>query len=98
MLMFDEAFEAVGGRQAILGSVEVRYDLGMNFEVATFYDIGQLKKTFGSTGSEAFRSSAGLGLRYMTPIGPIGLLYGWKLSPLPGESRGSLHFSMGYTF
>ncbi len=98
MLMFDEAGDAIGGRQSILGSFEARYDLGMNFEITAFYDIGQLKETIRSAGSEAFRSSVGLGLRYITPIGPIGLLYGWKLDPLPGESSGNFHFSMGYTF
>ncbi|MFH2059425.1 MAG: outer membrane protein assembly factor BamA [Pseudomonadota bacterium] len=98
MLAFDNTGDAVGGQQAILGSIETRYDVGMNVEVTAFYDVGRLKKTFGNAGSEDFRSSVGLGLRYMTPIGPIGLLYGWKLDPLPGESSGSLHFSMGYTF
>jgi outer membrane protein insertion porin family len=40
----------------------------------------------------------GLGLRYITPIGPIGFLYGFKLDPKDGESAGRLHFAMGYTF
>ncbi|MFW5874599.1 MAG: BamA/TamA family outer membrane protein [bacterium] len=40
----------------------------------------------------------GLALRYITPIGPIGGMYGWKLDPRPGESSGAFHFSIGYTF
>ncbi|WP_300463642.1 outer membrane protein assembly factor BamA [Desulfobacula sp.] len=98
MLAFDDSGNAVGGREAILGSLEARYDLGLNVEGALFYDMGRLRKTSESISSQDFRSSVGVGLRYMTPIGPIGLLYGWKLDPLPGESSGSLHFSMGYTF
>lgn len=90
--------KAVGGRESILGSVEARYDLGLNFEVTAFYDVGAVRRAQTQGGSDDFRNSVGLGLRYMTPVGPIGLLYGWKLDPLPNESSGSIHFSMGYTF
>jgi outer membrane protein insertion porin family len=98
LLAYDAAGKAVGGREGILGSIEARYDLGLNFEAAAFYDTGSVRKTQGKSGSDGFRDSVGLGLRYMTPIGPIGLLYGWKLDPRPDESSGSFHFSMGYTF
>ncbi|MGC9324793.1 MAG: BamA/TamA family outer membrane protein, partial [Desulfomonilia bacterium] len=43
-------------------------------------------------------SSVGAGLRYITPIGPIGILYGHKLERNPSESPGRFHFSVGYTF
>lgn len=98
LLAYDSSGKAVGGREAILGSIEARYDLGLNFEATAFYDTGSIGKTQGKTDSNGFRDSVGLGLRYMTPIGPIGFLYGWKLDPQPNESSGSFHFSMGYTF
>ena len=88
----------MGGREAILGSLEARYDLGMNVEFTTFYDVGSVRKAEGRGGLDDLRSSVGVGLRYMTPIGPIGLLYGWKLDRKEGEAAGRLHFSMGYTF
>ncbi|MEN8211234.1 MAG: outer membrane protein assembly factor BamA [Thermodesulfobacteriota bacterium] len=98
LLRFDENGKAVGGREILLGSIEARYDVGMNVELALFYDIGSVARIQGSNDSESFRDSVGIGLRYMTPIGPIGFLYGWKLDPEPGESTGNFHFSMGYTF
>ena len=98
LLRYDAAGQAIGGRETILGSIEARYDLGMNFEATGFYDIGAVTKTQGKDGSDGLRDSAGIGLRYLTPIGPIGFLYGWKLDPRPDESAGSFHFSMGYTF
>ncbi len=70
----------------------------MNFEFSTFYDVGAVRKVQKKGGSDDFRGSVGIGLRYMTPIGPIGFLYGWKLDTKPDESQGVLHFSMGYTF
>ncbi|MCP4721041.1 MAG: BamA/TamA family outer membrane protein [Desulfobacteraceae bacterium] len=98
MLRFDDEGNSVGGREMILGSVEARYDLGRNLEASLFYDIGSVAQTQGRTDSESFRDSVGVGLRYQTPVGPIGFLYGWKLDPLPGESKDNFHFSMGYTF
>ena len=98
MLQYDTTNTALGGQEMILGSAEARIDLGKNIEASLFYDIGAIRKTEEPGLNESWRDSVGLGLRYQTPVGPIGLLYGWKLAPLPGESRGSFHFSMGYTF
>ncbi|MBU1343034.1 MAG: outer membrane protein assembly factor BamA [Proteobacteria bacterium] len=98
LLRIDASGQAVGGREVILGSLEARCDLGLNLELTTFYDIGTVAGTQGRSDSESFRDSVGIGLRYLTPIGPIGFLYGHKLDPKPNESAGSFHFSMGYTF
>ncbi|MBA3036908.1 MAG: outer membrane protein assembly factor BamA [Desulfobacterium sp.] len=98
LLRFDSDGNAVGGRSAISGSMEARIDLGANIEMTAFYDMGSVSKTFVEAGSDKFRSSAGLGLRYITPIGPIGILYGHKLDREKGESAGQIHFSVGYTF
>lgn len=97
-LRFDDNNDPVGGRTSILGSAEARFDLGMNFELAAFYDTGAVRDSLVDAGSDGFRSSAGLALRYITPIGPIGGMYGWKLDRKPGESPGAFHFAIGYTF
>ena len=98
MLRFDSAGDPVGGRQALSGSLEARYDLGRSFELALFVDGGSIQDALTADGTDDWRWSAGLGLRYITPIGPIGLLYGRKLDPRAGEESGQLHFSIGYTF
>ncbi len=98
MLLFDEAKDPVGGRFSMAGSLEARIDLGGNFELTTFIDAGRIKNTEFSLEDTDFRTSAGIGLRYITPIGPIGLLYGHKLDRKSGESPGRIHFSIGYTF
>ncbi len=97
-LRTDDEGDAAGGRTEILGSVEARLGLWGNIEGVTFYDIGSVQSALGEGGSNRFRSSAGAGLRYVTPIGPIGVLYGFKLDRESGESAGALHFSIGYTF
>ncbi|MGL1931963.1 MAG: outer membrane protein assembly factor BamA [Desulfotalea sp.] len=98
MLRYDNAGNSVGGKVAVVGSLEARIDLGMNLELTTFFDIGSVQDTLVDIGSDRFRSSVGLGLRYITPIGPIGLLYGHKLDRDEGESAGMVYFSIGYTF
>ena len=98
LLRYDAAGDPVGGRAALSGSFEARIDLGGNFELAPFIDTGSVRRTFDGGGSDSFRSSVGIGLRYITPIGPIGLLYGHKLDRRDGESAGRFHFSIGYTF
>jgi outer membrane protein insertion porin family len=47
---------------------------------------------------ENFRRSAGLGLRYVTPVGPITLEYGFKLDRRSDESVGAVAFSIGTIF
>ncbi|TKB25112.1 outer membrane protein assembly factor BamA [Desulfopila sp. IMCC35006] len=98
LLRFDSNGDPVGGKTAVVGNLEARIDLGRNLELATFYDMGTVQDTLLDEGSSGFRSSVGLGLRYLTPIGPIGLVYGHNLNPEDGESSGRFHFSIGYSF
>ncbi|WP_319407230.1 outer membrane protein assembly factor BamA [uncultured Desulfosarcina sp.] len=98
LLRVDNAGNPVGGKTAVVGSLEARIDLGMNLELTTFFDIGSVQHTLVEGGSDRFRSSIGIGLRYITPIGPMGLLYGHKLDPDDGESAGRFHLSIGYSF
>ena len=44
------------------------------------------------------RESAGAGLRFETPIGPIRLEYGWKLDRREGASDGEAHLAIGAVF
>ncbi|MBN2687741.1 MAG: outer membrane protein assembly factor BamA [Deltaproteobacteria bacterium] len=98
LLRYDRAGNPVGGTTALSGSIEARIDLGHNVEFAPFYDTGSVRHAAGDSGSDSFRSSAGVALRYITPIGPIGLAYGHKLDRREGESAGRFHFAIGYMF
>ncbi len=98
LLRFDSQGNPVGGKTAAVGSLEARIDMGMNWELTAFFDIGSVQQTLVEGGSDRFRPSVGLGLRYITPIGPMGLLYGHKLDREEGESAGRFHLSIGYSF
>ena len=90
--------DSSGGTAMLFASLEARIEAGFNFELALFTDIGRLENDFSSMAPNQFRSSAGAGIRYITPIGPIGILYGWKLDRKQDEKIGAFHFSIGYTF
>ncbi|MFH0997785.1 MAG: outer membrane protein assembly factor BamA [Pseudomonadota bacterium] len=98
MLRYNTNNEPVGGLTSASGTVEARIDLGNQIELCIFTDSGSLGQYQSSIAPNGFRTSAGLGLRYLTPIGPIGLVYGFKLDPEPGEAPGRFHISIGYTF
>jgi outer membrane protein insertion porin family len=98
MLRYDSGRNPVGGRLSLVGSMEARIEVSHNWETALFYDTGSVRRALVNAGSDIFRSSVGVGLRYVTPIGPMGLLYGYKLNRKEGESPGRFHFSLGYTF
>ncbi|MBF0467847.1 MAG: BamA/TamA family outer membrane protein [Desulfamplus sp.] len=98
MLEYDLNGKPAGGHTSINSSLEARIDLPADFELNCFVDTGRVDDLAKQMESRGFRSSVGAGLRYVTPIGPVGLLYGHKLDTEDGESPGRIHFSVGYTF
>ena len=91
--------EAVGGRTLFLGSIEARFDVGYNIELAPFVDTGSIQDALIDEGSDEFRSAVGLSLRYITPFLPIGLQYGHKLDRKKSDGdAGTFYFTIGYTF
>jgi outer membrane protein assembly factor BamA len=87
-----------GGNAVVLGGAEMRYNLTRAFQVASFIDTGNVyPEARGITLSE-LRWSAGLGLRYRTPIGPVRLDWGYVLDHQPGESRSRFHLTIGHAF
>lgn len=98
LFLTDANDDPVGGRLMAVGNAETRIKLGSNFELSLFCDAGYLNKTYIHSRMSSVRYSTGIGLRYVTPVGAVGLVYGHKLDPEPDESSGRLHFSIGYTF
>jgi len=90
---------SAGNAASLSASIEARIDAGFNIEIALFTDVGRLEQQFWPLSAHQFRPSAGAGIRYLTPIGPVGILYGRKLTHEKGDlSKGAFHFSLGYTF
>lgn len=89
---------ATGGNYQVILNGEMRFPLDYGFLFATFVDAGSVWLSSGPENEIDLRESAGLSLRYVTPVGPISLDYGWKLDRRPGESPGEWSFTIGMVF
>jgi len=98
LLRQDELGNPVGAQSSLCGSLESRIDLIGNLELTLFVDAGRLSHYQTDGISDDFRFSTGIGLRYITPIGPMGIVYGHKLNREPNEDAGRFHIAIGYTF
>jgi len=99
MLRFDGEGKALGGRTSLSGSIEARFDAGFNIEIAPFFDTGSIRNTITNEGSDEFRSSVGIGLRYLFPYLPVGVQYGHKLNRKKHlEDAGRFYVTIGYIF
>lgn len=63
----NEEGEVTGGRQLLVGSAEVDYGVTDKWRVAAFLDAGNAFDDF----HEPLRKSVGVGVRRITPIGPV---------------------------
>ncbi|MBI2340515.1 MAG: outer membrane protein assembly factor BamA [Deltaproteobacteria bacterium] len=96
---FDEdAVDSGGGTTSVIYNAELHYRLFNNFKLAGFFDAGSLTETITGISRDSIRESAGVGLRYFTPVGPIRLDYGFVLDKKEGEKGQRFHFSFGYFF
>jgi outer membrane protein insertion porin family len=87
-----------GGNYMLNLNTEFRVPLQYGFNVALFVDAGSVWLRGVPDAGFDLRESAGLGIRYVTPIGPIALDYGWKLDRREGESPSEWHFTIGAVF
>ncbi|MGB3976744.1 MAG: BamA/TamA family outer membrane protein [bacterium] len=86
----------LGGISFLLTNLEARFHLAGNWKGAVFVDAGNVFSE--SMESPYLRPSAGFGLRYETPIGPIRGDIGWNLDRKPGEATYAIQFALGHAF
>ncbi|MBN1880393.1 BamA/TamA family outer membrane protein [bacterium] len=88
--------DALGGESYVLANIELRFHIAGNMKGAVFIDAGNV---FAATPEPPYlRPSAGIGLRYSTPIGPIRCDIGWNLDHDPGEPGYAIQVALGHAF
>lgn len=90
--------QPTGGQAFLMGNLELRSSLGKNFYLVNFIDFGNVWSRVGKIKFNDLKYTAGLGLRYKTPVGPLRIDYGYKLNRERDESHGEIHFSIGHAF
>ena len=96
----------LGGFSMFQGTVEARVRLVGQLGAVIFLDAGNVWEDEWRLRLDDLRYTAGPGLRYNTPVGPIRIDLGYQLNPIPGllvdgKPQGRqwrLHFSIGQAF
>ncbi|MGC4071223.1 MAG: BamA/TamA family outer membrane protein [Nibricoccus sp.] len=92
----DGAF--LGAKTYTLLNTELEQALTPKWSIILFYDWLIESARLGDYPGDVRLSSAGLGLRYSTIVGPIRVEYGRNINPRPLDPGGSWHVSVGYPF
>lgn len=95
-----EEADGVGGNGLLLFNLEYRFPIFGPLEGVTFYDAGNVWADWRDIDLGEVKSGVGLGVRYLSPIGPLRFDAGWKLDPdRPFEDSGPVYqISFGNPF
>lgn len=88
----------VGVRSATLANLELEQRVTGRWSAVLFLDVLGTAVNAEDWPGEETLGSAGAGVRYQSPIGPVRLEYGRNLKRRPGDPSGALHFSIGFPF
>ena len=97
----DENGSEIGGNKFVQANVEVRFPLVPQAGVygVVFFDTGDIYAESEDIELDNLRESAGVGIRWLSPMGPVRLEYGWILDPKQTDSAsGNWEFSMASAF
>lgn len=85
----DTAGAVTGGRSLLVGSIEADFALSKHWHPAVFIDAGNAFNDFDAAN---LRTSAGMGIRWRSPLGPIRIDLA---RPIDADRNWRLHLSMG---
>jgi len=91
----------IGGKRKIVGNLELFYPLlkgDKSVRGSAFVDVGQIYANGAQPDFESFRYSAGVGLAWNSPIGPLKFSYALPLKSEPGDKIQRFQFQVGTVF
>lgn len=99
----DSLGNALGGTREVTGSVELLFPVpgarkDKTLRLSAFIDGGQVYGQGERMTLSDLRYSAGLGLSWSSPFGPLRLSYAIPLNNKPGDNIQRLQFTFGYGF
>ncbi|KQA18850.1 autotransporter assembly complex protein TamA [Vibrio metoecus] len=85
----DASGALTGAKYIATSSIEYQYRLTGNWWAAMFMDVGD-----AFNDNPDWKKGAGVGVRWVSPVGPIRLDFAWGLDANPGEAF-KIHFTLG---
>lgn len=94
---------AIGGPKRLIGNVELQFPFpgggkDRSLRWFTFLDGGQVFQEKEKFRLNRIRASAGIGLQWISPVGPLKLSYAKPLNAKPGDQLERFQFQMGTGF
>lgn len=94
---------AVGGTKRLLGNAELFFPIpglkdSRQFRLSAFVDGGQVWGSDSSYSLGDLRYSTGVGISWLSPFGPLKLVYAKPLNSKPTDNTQSLQFQLGSQF
>jgi len=95
-----ETGDRIGGEKMMAYNLEFRFPLQKEQGVwgVVFFDAGNVFTKDESWTFRGIRMGAGAGIRWLTPIAPLRLEWGYNLKPKPGEDESNWEFTLGTPF
>lgn len=94
---YNAADEGTGGRSYVTANLEARINVTETIGIVPFLDIGSVTDNTVPDFND-IKMGAGVGLRYMTPFGPLRLDVAVPLDPYDGGSRYAIYAGIGQSF
>ncbi|HEY7490042.1 MAG TPA: BamA/TamA family outer membrane protein, partial [Candidatus Tectomicrobia bacterium] len=91
----DREGNPLGGTSFVQFNLEIGHSFGRLLRLVAFVDAGNVYDAREQFNFGELRRSAGMGIRLLTPVGPVRLDWGFKLDRRPGEKIGELGFLLG---
>ena len=93
--------ELIGGNKELIANMEYIFPLfnEIGFKGVVFFDAGNAyRQGDWPWNGPQLKYSAGVGVRWYSPMGPLRFEWGWNLHPAPGENRRVAEFTIGTAF
>jgi len=92
--------ERIGGTRMFYNQFEILFPLisAINLQGVVFYDMGTVWSQKYKFDTSEIRKSIGLGVRWLSPLGPLRIEWGYNIDKKPGEDKSNLNFQIGGFF
>ena len=94
----EKAGVPIGGTQQIVFNTEYIFPIfpEAKFKGLVFFDAGDAADSFSEL--TKLRYTTGFGIRWISPVGPVRIEWGYNIQPKPGESASKFEFGFGTFF